>query len=63
MSLKVIHKYNDMALVKGKGNSFPVHLQNSLKNKVNIGDIAIVRKSPVSGEWIMTGFRQARQVE
>ena len=56
MSLKVIHKDNNMALVKGKGKSFPVHLQDWLKHLVCVGDTAIVKKSPVSGEWIMTDY-------
>ena len=58
MSLTVINKQGDMALVKSNKSdkSFPVHLQDWLKHLVCVGDIAIVKKSPVSGQWIMTDY-------
>ena len=58
MSLTVIHKdsTNGTALVKGKGKSFPVKLQKWLTHLVCVGDTAIVKKSPVSGELIMVDY-------
>ena len=57
MSLKVIHKQGNTALVRnGSKPSFPVTMQKWLKNLVCVGDLAIVKKSPVSGEWIMTDY-------
>ena len=57
MSLTVIHKDTErnVALVQGK-KTFPVHMQNWLKHLVCVGDSAIVTKSPVTGEWIMTDY-------
>jgi hypothetical protein len=58
MPLKVVHKDNQrsVALVKGTRKTFPVHMQKWLKNLVCVGDLAVVKKSPVSGEWIMTDY-------
>ena len=60
MTLKVIHKdhQRNVALVKSdkSSKSFPVQLQDWLKNLVCVGDYAIVKKSPVTGEWIMTDY-------
>ena len=58
MSLKVLNKQGNKALVKSDRSkkSFPVTMQTWLKNLVCIGDIAIVKKSVVSGEWIMTDY-------
>ena len=57
MTLKVIHKQGNTALVKGNnGKSFVVTMVDWLKHLVCIGDTAIVKKSQVSGEWIMTDY-------
>jgi len=56
MSFKVLNKQGNKALIKGKGNSFTVTMQDWLKNLVCVGDIAIIKKSYVSGEWIMTDY-------
>ena len=58
MSLTVIHKQGNTALVKSNhsNKSFPVTMQNWLKHLVCVGDLAIVKKSQVSGEWIMTDY-------
>ena len=66
--LTVIHKDHERktALVKSdKSNrSFPVTLQDWLRFLVCVGDIAIVKKSHVSGEWIMTDYiRNIDEVE
>ena len=59
MTLKVIHKDNNhnIALVQdGNKPSFPVLMQKWLRNLVCVGDLAIIKKSPVSGEWILTDY-------
>ena len=57
MSLKVIHKQGDTALVRnGSKPSFPVRMMSWLKFLVCVGDIANLKKSPVTGEWIMTDY-------
>ena len=60
MTLKVIHKdhQRNVALVKSDRSkkSFPVTMMSWLKFLVCVGDIAIVKKSHVSGEWIMTDY-------
>ena len=58
MSLKVINKQGNKALVKSNrsNKSFPVTMQTWLKHLVYVGDLAIIKKSPVSGEWIMTDY-------
>jgi len=58
MSLKIINVQADKgtALVKGRKRTFPVILQDWLKFLICVGDLAIVKKSPVSGEWIMTDY-------
>ena len=58
MALKIKHVdyKRGVALVQSKRNIFPVQLQKWLKFLVVVGDLAIVKKSPVSGEWIMTDY-------
>ena len=58
MTLTVIHKQGDTALVKNSKTqkSFPVIMQEWLKHLVCIGDLAIVKRSPVTGEWFMTDY-------
>lgn len=60
MSLTVIHKdiKNNTCLVKSSktGKSFPVKMLNWTRFLVCVGDIAIVKKSPVSGEWLLTDY-------
>lgn len=58
MSLKIRHidYKRGVALVQGKNKTFPVTLQKWLRFLVCTGDLAIVKKSPVSGEWIMTDY-------
>ena len=57
MALKVIHKQGNTALVQsGSKPSFPVQMMKWLQHLVCVGDYAIVKKSPVSGEWIMTDY-------
>ena len=59
MALKVIHidhKNNTCLVRNGSKPSFPVKMMNWLKFLVCVGDWAIVKKSPVSGEWIMTDY-------
>ena len=58
MSLTVINKQGNNALVKSNrsNKSFPVTMQDWLKHLVCVGDLAIIKKSPVSGEWIMTDY-------
>ena len=59
MSLRVIHKdhtTNTCLVRNGSKPSFPVTMMSWLKNLVCVGDLAIVKKSPVSGEWIMTDY-------
>ena len=60
MSLTVIHKdtQRKTALVKNNETqrSFPVTMQPWLKHLVCIGDLAIVKRSPVSGEWFLTDY-------
>ena len=58
MTLTVIHKNNDTALVLSSRSkkSFPVKMMDWLKHLVCVGDIAIVKKSPVSGEWFLTDY-------
>lgn len=62
MSLRVIHTQGDTALVRnGSKPSFPVRMMEWLKFLVCVGDIAIIKRSPVSGEWIMTDY--IRQID
>ena len=62
MSLRVIHTQGDTALVRnGSEPSFPVRMMDWLKFLVCVGDIAIIKRSPVSGEWIMTDY--IRQID
>lgn len=58
MSLKVINKQGNKALLLSNtsNKSFPVTMQDWLKHLVCVGDLAIVKKSQVSGEWIMTDY-------
>jgi len=57
MSLKVLNIQGDKALVRnGSKPSFTVTMQSWLKHLVCVGDIAIVKKSPVSGEWFLTDY-------
>ena len=59
MALKVIHKdhnTNTCLVQNGSKPSFPVLMQKWLRNLVCVGDLAIVKKSPVTGEWIMTDY-------
>lgn len=58
MTLTVINKQGNKALVQSNrtGKSFPVTMQTWLKHLVCIGDLATVKKSRVSGEWIMTDY-------
>ena len=59
MALKVIHKdhnTNTCLVQNGSKPSFPVLMQKWLRNLVCVGDLAIVKKSAVSGEWIMTDY-------
>ena len=59
MSLKVIHKdhtTNTCLVRNGSKPSFPVTMQKWLRNLVCVGDLAVVKKSPVTGEWIMTDY-------
>jgi len=56
--LTVIHKKDNTALVKSSrtGKSFPVRMLNWTRFLVCVGDTAIVKKSPVSGEWLLTDY-------
>ena len=68
MSLRVIHKDHERktALVKSDRTqkAFPVTLQDWLRFLVCVGDIAIVKKSHVTGEWILTDYiRNIDEVE
>ena len=60
MSLTVIHKdiKNNRCLVKSSrtGKSFPVRMLNWTRFLVCVGDIAIVKRSSVSGEWFLTDY-------
>ena len=58
MSLTVINKQGNKALVKSNrsNKSFPVTMQTWLKHLVCVGDLAIIKKSPVSGELIMVDY-------
>ena len=58
MTLTVIHKQGNTALILNSktGKSFPVRMLNWTRFLVSIGDIAIVKRSPVSGEWFLTDF-------
>lgn len=58
MSLRVINKQGNKALIKNSttGKSFPVTMQKWLQYLVCVGDLAIVKKSPVSGEWYLTDY-------
>lgn len=58
MTLTVIHKQGNTALILNSktGKSFPVRMLNWTRFLVCVGDIAIVKKSPVSGEWFLTDF-------
>ena len=54
-----IDRENRTALVQGKKNTFPVHME--MKDWqiecVRLGDDAIVTKSTVTGEWVMIDYR------
>ena len=57
--LRGIHKDHkrNVALVRdGSKPSFPVLMQKWLRNLVCVGDLAIIKKSAVSGEWILTDY-------
>ena len=60
MTFTIIHKdyERNVALVKNDktGKSFPVHIAHGLKFLICVGDYAIVKKSPVSGEWYLTDY-------
>ena len=58
MSFRIIHKDEDNALVKSDRNNcgFVVVMQDWLKHLVCVGDLAILSKSKVTGEWIMTDY-------
>ena len=57
MSLTVIHKQGNTALVKGNtGKSFPVIMVDWLKHLVCIGDTAIIKRNHVTGELMMTDY-------
>ena len=58
MSLQILNIQGNKALVKSNrtGKSFTVTMMTWLKHLVCIGDLATVKKSPVSGEWIMTDY-------
>ena len=60
MTLTVIHKdvERNVALVKSdkSDESFPVRMLNWTRFLVCVGDIAIVKKSAVSGEWLLTDY-------
>ena len=58
MTLTVIHKQGNTALILNSktGKSFPVTMQKELQYLVCIGDLAIVKRSPVSGEWFLTDY-------
>ena len=58
MSLRVINKQGNKALILNNetGKSFPVTMQAWLKFLVCVGDLAIVERSPVSGEWYLTDY-------
>ena len=54
---KVINKQGDKALVRnGSKPSFPVTMQKWLQHLVCVGDGAIIKKSPVSGEWFLVDY-------
>lgn len=56
---EIVHldKQNRTALVKNsKGESYPVKMDKYIADGVRYGDLAIVTKSPVSGEWIMIDY-------
>lgn len=55
--LRIIHKDQDTCLVRnGSKPSFPVKMVSWLKNLVCVGDGAIVKKSPVTGEWYLVDY-------
>lgn len=60
MTLTVIHKdiERNVALVKSdkSDESFPVRMLNWTRFLVCVGDIAIVKRSAVSGEWLLTDY-------
>ena len=58
MSLRVINKQGNKALILNNetGKSFPVTMQKWLQYLVCVGDLAIVERSPVSGEWYLTDY-------
>lgn len=58
MSLKIKHidYKRGVALVKSSKKTFPVKLQKWLRFEICVGDLAIVKKSVVTGEWYMTDF-------
>ena len=60
IKLPIVHidRENRTALVEGKKNTFPVHMEMAdwKVQCVRLGDDAIVTKSAVTGEWLMIDY-------
>ena len=53
-----IQKQFRTGLVKtAKGKIFPVKLHDSVINNIKENDAVELKKSPVSGDWIITGVK------
>lgn len=55
---KVINVQHDKntALVKKDKKAFPVHLTKNTRFLVCTGDLCMIKKSKVTGEWLMTDY-------
>lgn len=55
---KVINVQHDQnsALVKKDKKAFPVYLTKNTRFLVSVGDLCTVKKSKVTGEWLMTDY-------
>ena len=56
LTVKHVDYKRGVALVSSTRKTFPVTLQKWLRFLVCPGDIATVKKSVVTGEWIMTDY-------
>ena len=56
LTIKHIDYRRGVALVQGARSTFPVTVAKPIQYLISIGDLATVKKSPVSGEWIMTDY-------
>lgn len=53
-----IQKQFRTGLVKtAQGKIFPVKLHDSVMNKIKENDAVELKKSPVSGDWLITGVK------